>query len=122
MSDSPIGSWKYQGKIMTDQPTNSFTNYGGIINYKGKSYLFYHTDLLPGAGSYGRSSAVEEFTYNADDTIPAVSMTKEGVALVGTLNPYQRTEAETAAWSEKCSINQNEKTGVLPPIHALTVI
>jgi hypothetical protein len=32
---------------MTDQPTNSFTNHGGIIDYKGKSYLFYHTGLLP---------------------------------------------------------------------------
>lgn len=112
MSESPIGPWKYQGKIMTDQPTNSFTNHGGVIDYKGKSYLFYHTGLLPGAGSYGRSSAIEEFTYNADGTIPAVTMTKEGVSSVGTLDPYKHTEAETAAWSEKCSINQNEKTGV----------
>ncbi|MBC7722704.1 MAG: family 43 glycosylhydrolase [Pedobacter sp.] len=112
MSDSAIGPWKYQGKIMTDQPTNSFTNHGGIIDYKGKSYLFYHTGLLPGAGSYGRSSAIEEFTYNADGTIPSVTMTKEGVKPVGTLDPYKRTEAETAAWSEKCSINQNEKIGV----------
>ncbi len=112
MSDGPTGPWKYQGKIMTDQPTNTFTNHGGIIDYKGKSYLFYHTGLLPGGGSYGRSSAVEEFTYNADGTIPAVKMTKEGVKPVGTLNPYQRTEAETAAWSEKCEIDQNLKTGV----------
>jgi hypothetical protein len=52
------------GKIMTDQPTNSFTNHGGIIDFKGKSYLFYHTGLLPGAGSYGRSTSIEEFKYN----------------------------------------------------------
>lgn len=112
MSDSPTGPWKYQGKIMTDQPTNSFTNHGGIIDYKSKSYLFYHTGLLPGAGSYGRSTAIEEFNYNADGTIPLVTMSKEGVKPVGTLNPYKRTEAETAAWSEKCKIDQNAKTGV----------
>lgn len=111
-SKSPTGPWKYQGKIMTDQPTNSFTNHGGIIDYKGKSYLFYHTGLLPNGGSYGRSSAVEEFKYNEDGSIPRITMTKEGVSPVGTLNPYQRNEAETIAWSEKCSTSQNEKNGV----------
>lgn len=109
ISNSPTGPWKYQGKIMTDQPTNSFTNHGGIIDFKGKSYLFYHTGLLPGGGSYGRSTAVEEFKYNADGTIPAISMTKEGVKPVGTLNPYIRTEAETIAWSEKCKTDQDDK-------------
>lgn len=39
-------------------------------------------------------------------------MTKEGVNPVGTLNPYQRNEAETMAWSEKCSTSENKKTGV----------
>jgi arabinoxylan arabinofuranohydrolase len=99
-SSSPTGPWKYQGKIMTDQPTNSFTNHGGIIDFRGKSYLFYHTGLLPGAGSY------------ADGTIPKITMTKEGVSPVGTLNPYRRNEAETMAWSEKCSTSENKKNGV----------
>lgn len=112
MSDSATGPWKYQGKIMTDQPTNSFTNHGGIIDFKGKSYLFYHTGLLPNGGSYGRSTAIEEFNYNADGTIPSVAMTTAGVQPVGTLDPYKRTEAETAAWSEKCRIDQSDKTGV----------
>ncbi len=112
MSDSATGPWKYQGKIMTDQSTNSFTNHGGIIDFKNKSYLFYHTGLLPGGGSYGRATAIEEFVYNADGTIPAITMTKAGVQSVGTLNPYQRTEAETIAWSEKCKIAENGKTGV----------
>jgi arabinoxylan arabinofuranohydrolase len=106
MSDGPTGPWKYQGKIMTEQATNSFTNHGGIIDYKGKSYLFYHTGLLPGGGSYGRSSAVEEFKYNADGTIPLINITKEGVMPAGTFNPYKRTEAETGACVEKCKIEQ----------------
>jgi arabinoxylan arabinofuranohydrolase len=111
-SSSPSGPWKYQGKIMTDQTTNSFTNHGGIIDFRGKSYLFYHTGLLPGAGSYGRSTAIEEFKYNADGSIPKITMTKEGVNPVRTLNPYQRNEAETMAWSEKCSTSENKKNGV----------
>jgi hypothetical protein len=112
ISESPTGPWKYQGKIMTDQPTNSFTNHGGIIDFKGKSYLFYHTGLLPNGGSYGRSTAVEEFKYNADGSIPKITMTKEGVTPVGTLDPYKRDEAETMAWSEKCSTSENKKIGV----------
>ncbi len=111
-SDSATGPWKYQGKIMTDQPANSFTNHGGIIDFKGKSYLFYHTGLLPGGGSYGRSTAIEEFVYNADGTIPSITMTKTGVQPVGILDPYKRTEAETIAWSEKCKLGENKKTGV----------
>ncbi|WP_294267331.1 glycoside hydrolase family 43 protein [uncultured Chryseobacterium sp.] len=111
-SNSPAGPWKYRGKIITDQPTNSFTNHGGIIDYKGKSYLFYHNALLPNGGSYGRSTAIEEFKYNPDGSIPKITITKEGVNPVGTLNPYQKNEAETMAWSEKCSTSENKKTGV----------
>lgn len=111
-STGPTGPWKYQGKIMVDQKLNSFTNHGGIIDYKGNSYLFYHSGLLPQGGSYGRAACVEQFTYNADGTIPAVTATKEGPKPVGTLDPYKRTEAETMAWSEKCTIAQNNTTGV----------
>jgi len=111
-SNKPTGPWLYQGKIMTEQATNSFTNHGGIIDYKGKSYLFYHTGLLPGGGSYGRATSIEEFKYNADGSIPAITMTKAGVQPVGKLDPYNRVEAETIAWSEKCTIDQNAATGV----------
>ncbi|HEY4789468.1 MAG TPA: glycoside hydrolase family 43 protein [Bacteroidales bacterium] len=111
-SNGPTGPWKYQGKIMENQKTNSFTNHGGIIDYKGNSYLFYHTGLLPGGGSYGRAACVEQFNYNPDGTIPSVSMTNEGPKPVGYIDPYKRVEAETMAWSQKCSISQNSKIGV----------
>lgn len=111
-SDGPTGPWTYQGKIMENQKTNSFTNHGGIIDYKGNSYVFYHTGLLPGGGSYGRTACVEQFTYNPDGTIPSVSISKEGPSPVGEINPYKRVEAETMAWSQKCSISQNKKVGV----------
>jgi hypothetical protein len=39
-------------------------------------------------------------------------MTKEGVNPAGTLKSLQRNEAETMAWSEKCSTSENKKTGV----------
>jgi len=112
IAEKATGPWHYQSKIMTDEPTHSFTNHGGIIDYKGKSYLFYHTGLLPGGGSYGRSSAVEEFDYGANGEIPRISISKDGVKPRGTINPYQRNEAEMIAWSEKCSTVQDDHVGV----------
>lgn len=111
-SSTPVGPWQYQGKIMTGQPTNSFTNHGGVIDFKGNSYLFYHTGLLPGGGSYGRSTAVEAFNYNKDGSIPNIAISKEGINPVGTVDPYKKNEAEMMAWSEKCTTAENEETGV----------
>lgn len=49
-----------------------FTNHPGICDYKGHSYLFYHTDELPGGSLFHRSVCVAEFTYNEDGTIDTV--------------------------------------------------
>ncbi len=38
--------------------------------------------------------------------------TKEGVAPVGTLNPYLKTEAETMAWGLGLKTGQDSNTGV----------
>lgn len=112
MSEGPAGPWVYKGKIMSKQPTNSFTNHGGTIDYKGKSWLFYHTGLLKGGGSYGRSAAVESFSYEADGTIPAISISAAGPAPAGNLDPYRRVEAETIARAENCTTDQDARKGV----------
>ncbi|XXY50750.1 glycoside hydrolase family 43 protein [Sorangium sp. So ce269] len=106
-SSSPTGPWTYRGVIMPTEGT-SFTNHAGVIDYKGNSYFFYHNGALPGGGGFHRSTAVEQFTFNADGTIPTIRMTQEGVRGVGNLNPYVMTEAETIAWesgveTEPCS-------------------
>lgn len=104
MADSPLGPWEYKGMIMDDnvdgKGTGSFTNHPGVIDYKGHSYLFYHTGKLPDGGGYHRSVAVEEIYYNEDGTIEPVDFTDDGVYPVEDLDPYQRVEAETLAWSQ----------------------
>ena len=104
MADSPFGPWEYKGMIMDDnvngQGTGSFTNHPGVVDYKGHSYLFYHTGKLPNGGGYHRSVAIEEITYNDDGTINPVPFTSEGVDSVEDLDPYKRVEAETIAWEE----------------------
>ena len=112
MGPSPTGPWRYMGEVMPLQETGSFTNHVGVIDYKGNSYLFYHTGKLPGGGGFGRSVAVEQFEYNADDTFPLIYATDKGVDPVGTLNPYKRTEAETMAFSRGVKSEPNATTGI----------
>jgi len=109
-SSSPIGPWTFQGTIMPAQG-GSFTNHEGITDYKGKSYFFYHNGALPGGGGFSRSVCVEEFTYNADGTIPSFNMTP-GVKGVGNLNPYSRNEFETIAWESGVKTNKSSKAGI----------
>ena len=112
MSPSPTGPWRYMGEVMPLQETGAFTNHVGVANYKGNSYLFYHTGKLPGGGGFGRSVAVERFEYNADGTFPLIYATDDGVDPVGTLNPYKRTEAETMAFSRGVKSEPNATTGI----------
>ena len=100
------GPWKFGGQI-TDQ-SNCFTTHGGIIDYKDHSYMFYHMNGLKGGGTFNRSAAVEEFTYNSDGTIPRIKTQTNGPAQIEALNPFVRTECETSSWEngigvEKCS-------------------
>jgi arabinoxylan arabinofuranohydrolase len=99
-SPGPTGPWTYRGVIQPVQTGGkSWTNHSGTVDYKGKSYFFYHTGDLPGGSDFTRSACVEEFKYNADGTIPTIPMTKEGPAPVENLDPFVQIEAETIAFS-----------------------
>ena len=112
-STTPTGPWTYRGTIMPQMnETQSFTNHAGICDFKGHSYFFYHTGNLPGGGGFGRSVAVEEFKYNADGTIPQILPTRTGVAPIGTLNPYQRVQGETMAYSMGVRTEWTDTEGV----------
>lgn len=93
------GPWTFRGRIM-DEAKNSFTIHGGDIEFKGRNFMFYHNGLLPNGEGFRRSSSVEEFTFNEDGSFPFIPFTKEGVKEpICNLNPYNRVEAETIAFS-----------------------
>ncbi|KAH7323204.1 glycosyl hydrolase, partial [Stachybotrys elegans] len=96
---SATGPWTYRGLIMATAGS-SFTNHAGYIQYKDNSYFFYHNGALTNGGGYTRSVAVERFVFNSDGSIPTIQMTTNGPPQLGTLDPYVRQEAETAAWSQ----------------------
>ncbi|ESQ91846.1 family 43 glycosylhydrolase [Asticcacaulis benevestitus] len=75
---SPMGPYAYRGVILDYLPIS--TNHQAIIERKGRSWLFYHDNLLPGGGDHKRSIAIEPLTYNPDGTIRQVYPTKPAVA------------------------------------------
>lgn len=97
-ASKPTGPWKYGGVVMPTQG-GSFTNHPGVVDYKGRTYLFYHNGALPGGGGFTRSVCVDEMKFGPDGAIQPIDMTKEGPSPVARLNPYVRTEAETIAWT-----------------------
>lgn len=74
-------SWTFSG-ILNEIPENCETNRPAIIDYKGRSYLFYHNGALSGGGSHRRSVCIDELFYHKDGTIKPVQMTTKGVEKV----------------------------------------
>ena len=112
MAKKPFGPWKYMGEVMPLSNTGSFTNHCGVSDFKGHSYFFYHTGKLPKGGGFDRSVAIEEFKYNKDGSFPTILPTSAGVQPIGTMNPKNRVEAETMAFSKGLKVEQNAETGV----------
>ena len=108
---SPVGPWHYGGKVMDIQETTG-SNHPGVIDYKGRSYLFYQTDSLPNGIDKRRSVCAEEFQYQADGSVPKIECRTDNVKPIGTLDPRVRTEAETMAWSQGVETEKNDTVGV----------
>lgn len=102
MSDSPTGPWKTKGYIM--RPTERTRgNHPGIMDYKGKSYVFgLNYDLLKletNTHYERRSVSVAEMHYNEEGTIQEVPYWADTkLEQIGTFNPFRKVEAETMAW------------------------
>lgn len=113
MSNSPTGPWEYKGYVMRPNSKSS-GNHPGIIDYKGKSYVFGFNFrlnfMLTDKHHERRSVCVEEFKYNSNGTIPELPWWSEtGVSQLGSLNAFKRVEAETINWSE--GVNTEKASG-----------
>lgn len=117
MGPSPVGSWEFKGYIMKPNRKSS-GNHPGIIDYKGKSYVFgfnYRLNfMITDKHHERRSICVAELEYNPDGTIEELPWWDDGVGVepVGTLNPYKRTEAETMAWSQGLKTAKDDESGM----------
>lgn len=116
MSNTPTGPWDYKGMVV-EASEKTRGNHPGIIDYKGKSYVFGHSyDLLKRETStfYERRSVdMDEIIYNTDGTIKTLDYwSVDGPEAVGTINPFKRVEAETMAWSEGVKSDATTEKGV----------
>jgi arabinoxylan arabinofuranohydrolase len=71
-SSNPLGPWTSKGVYI--DPTDSFTNHGSIVEFKGQWYAFYHNSSLSN-NDWLRSICVNKLYYNADGTIRKVIQT-----------------------------------------------
>ena len=71
-ASSPLGPWTYQGVIL--DPVSSTTSHEGIVEFKGKWYLVYHTADAKGGGHFRRSIAIDQLKW--DDSVSPARMLK----------------------------------------------
>ncbi len=70
MGDNPYGPFTYKGVILT--PVVGWTTHHGIVEFKGKWYLFHHDSVPSGGRTWLRSLKVTELEYNQDGTIKTI--------------------------------------------------
>ncbi|MFN3808458.1 family 43 glycosylhydrolase [Asticcacaulis sp.] len=62
---SPLGPWTYRGVLL--DPVSSTTSHSGLIAFKDKWYIAYHTADAKGGGHFRRSVALDEVRW--DDSV-----------------------------------------------------
>ena len=115
MSDSPTGPWQYKGHIM-NHTQRTRGNHPGIIDYKGKSFVFGLNYDLMHLETYKhherRSVSAAEMHYNADGTIAEVPYFHDAtLEPIDAFNPFRKVPAATMAWGYglKTTINGKGK-------------
>ena len=75
-SNSATGPWNYQGVIIDPLPGTT-TIHPALFDFKGSTYLAYHSADLPGGGSYRRATCLDRVYFNEDGTIKPIVMTSK---------------------------------------------
>ena len=68
--DNPLGPFTYQGVILN--PVQGWTNHESIVDFNGKTYIFYHDTQLSGK-THLRNVKVAELHYHADGGIEPIN-------------------------------------------------
>lgn len=92
-SSSPMGPWTYRGVVL--DPVSSTTSHSGIVPFKGRWYIAYHTADAVGGGHFHRSVAIDEVQWD-DSVTPAVMRKVAPTPAKPTALPAQRNIAPAA--------------------------
>lgn len=119
VSDSPMGPWS-EAKVVLKNPTSYFSklpnndknnNHHCMLQKDGQIYMFYHSQKMAadkGITQGYRTSGVDLVQIDANGNLTS-KMTQNGVAQIGSFDPYQVVEAETFAWSVGTSTEEGPK-------------
>jgi hypothetical protein len=79
VADKPLGPYTFKGCFIDDFKGQSGTNHGGIVKYKGRNIMFYHSAWLSGGLSETRCVMADYLTYDANGNILPITPSKEGL-------------------------------------------
>lgn len=100
-SNNPMSGYRHRGTVIP-QPWDNYNgnNHHSFIDYKGKSYAFYHNQTVwsngPGNGQgsiYQRSMNVDLLTYSGD-VMNRITPTRNGPPQIQNFDPFRKVEAE----------------------------
>lgn len=115
MSDDPMTGFVYAGTILPNPAgNNGNNNHHSIIEFGGKSYIFYHNRVLAnrdGFSVYQRSVTLDNLTYDAQGKVVQVSATQGRVAQVRSVDALARMEVESMAAQRGVEIDLVERDG-----------
>jgi len=66
---SPEGPWQFRGVVIARESTDASTIHSCLFDFRGASYMGYHTKELPTGSDYRRAQCMDRVYYNADGTL-----------------------------------------------------
>ncbi len=88
VSDNIWGPYEYKGLVMA-VGASSNTNHPAVIDFKGQTYIFYHTGAQPNGGGYLRSVCIDRLYFDENGNVAQLeesSIGLDGKAVTLTLN------------------------------------
>ena len=66
---SPEGPWQFRGVVIAREATDASTIHSCLFDFRGASYMGYHSAELPTGSDYRRAQCMDRVYYNADGTL-----------------------------------------------------
>jgi hypothetical protein len=66
---SPMGPWQFRGVVISREAKDASTIHSCLFDFRGASYMGYHSAELPTGNDYRRAECMDRVYYNADGTL-----------------------------------------------------
>jgi arabinoxylan arabinofuranohydrolase len=118
VGSSPMGPFTYTGHFLKN-PGYFFgaggNNHHTVFEFNNQWYVVYHAQTvskaLLGSGKGYRSPHINKLEYDSNGLIKEVQADMKGISQLSSLDPYQRTEAETIGWCAGISTEECQAAG-----------